>query len=57
MRTVYIRDQTARSVQSDLDLHSLQKLYVPSSVKKEFAYLLKRYHKHNSHIDLKIMHN
>ena len=35
MWTVWIRDQTARSVQSDLDLHCPQKLLVSSSVRKE----------------------
>ena len=34
MWTVLIRDQTAHSVQSDLDLHFPQKLPVSSSVKK-----------------------
>ena len=36
MWTVWIRDQIACSVQCDLDLHCPQKLYVSSSVKKEF---------------------
>ena len=35
MWTVQIRDQTARSAQSDLDLHSPQKLLVSSWVRKE----------------------
>ena len=35
MWTVYIRDQTARSVQSDLDLHCPQKLLLSSTVGKE----------------------
>ena len=30
-----VRDQTAHSVQSDLDLHSPQKLLVSSAVRKE----------------------
>ena len=32
---MWITDQTASSVQSDLNLHSQQKLLVPSSVRKE----------------------
>ena len=35
MWTVYIRDQTAHSVQSDLDLHCPKKPLVSSTVKKE----------------------
>ena len=35
MWIVLIRDQSARSVQSDLDLHCPQKLLVSSSVRKE----------------------
>ena len=35
MLTVYIRDQTTRSVQSDLDLHCPQKLLVLSTTRKE----------------------
>ena len=37
MWTVSIRNQTACSVQSDLDLHSLQKLIVSSSVRKKLS--------------------
>ena len=37
MWTVQIRDQTARSVQSDLDLHCPQKLLVSSTVRKELT--------------------
>ena len=39
MWEVYIRDQTARSVQSDLDLHSPQKLLGSSTVRKELMHL------------------
>ena len=35
MWTAQIRDQTAHSVQSDLDLYCPQKLLVSSSVRKE----------------------
>ena len=35
MWTVEIRDQTAHSVQSDLDLHCPQKLLVSSTIGKE----------------------
>ena len=35
MWTMYIRDQTACSVQSDLDLHCPQKILESSTVKKE----------------------
>ena len=35
MWTVWIRDQTETSVQSDLDLHCPQKLVVLSTVRKE----------------------
>ena len=35
MWTVYIRDQTALSVRSDLDLHYPQKLLMSSSVREE----------------------
>ena len=38
MWTVQIRDQTAHSVQSDLDLHCPQKLLVSSSVRKKFIW-------------------
>ena len=38
MWTVWIRDQTARSVQSDLDLHSPQELFVSSTVRKTYYY-------------------
>ena len=56
MWKVYIRDQTACSVQSDLDLHSPQKLLVSSSVREEliifysvlFVYLLPESIPHNS---------
>ena len=34
MWTVWMKDQTARSVQSDLDLHCPQKILVSSSGKK-----------------------
>ena len=37
MWTVLIRDQTASSVQSDLDLHCPQKLLVLSLVRKELT--------------------
>ena len=37
MWTVYIRDQTARSVQSDLDVHCPQKLLVSSTVMKDLS--------------------
>ena len=36
MDSVYIRDQTARSVQPDLKQHCPQKLLVSSSVRKQF---------------------
>ena len=36
MWTMQIKDQTACSVQSDLDLHCPQKLLVLSTVRKEF---------------------
>ena len=39
MWTVQIKDQTACSVQSDLNLHCPQKLLVPSSVRKEVKYI------------------
>ena len=35
MCTVKVRDQNAHPVQSDLDLHSPQKLLMSSSVRKE----------------------
>ena len=35
MWTVHIRNQTAHSVQSDLDLHCPQRFLVTSSVRKE----------------------
>ena len=35
-----IRDQTARSVQSDLDQHFPQKLFVSSSVRKELSVII-----------------
>ena len=34
MSTVQIKDQTAHSVQSDLDLYFPQRIHVPSSVSK-----------------------
>ena len=34
MSTVQIKNQTAHSVQSDLDLHCPQRIHVPSSVRK-----------------------
>ena len=37
MWTVQIKDQTARSVQSDLDLHCPRKLLVSSSVRKNYT--------------------
>ena len=37
MWTAQIIDQTARSVQSDLDQHSSQKLFVSASVRKEYS--------------------
>ena len=37
MWTVWIKDQTARSVQSDLDLRCPQKLLVSSTVRKELT--------------------
>ena len=36
---VYIRDQTVHSVQSDLDLHCPQKLFVSSSLRKDLKVL------------------
>ena len=36
--TVYMRHQTARSVQFDLDLHCPQKLLVSSTVEKELMH-------------------
>ena len=38
MWTVWIRDQNARSLQSDLDLHCPQKLHVSSSRKERVNY-------------------
>ena len=45
MWTVQIRDQTAHSVQSDLDIHCPQKLLVSSSVRKDLTmnFLLKQF--------------
>ena len=40
--TLYIRNQTTCSVQSDLDLHCPQKLLVSSSVSKELSLVLIR---------------
>ena len=43
MWTVLIKDQTTHSVQSDLDLHCLQKLPLSSTVRKElykFTYVM-----------------
>ena len=42
MWTVYTTDQTTCSVQSDLDLHSPQKLLDSSSVGKELTSLRKK---------------
>ena len=39
MWTVYVRDQTARSVQSDLDVHCPQKLPISSTEGKELKAL------------------
>ena len=44
MWTVYIKDQTARCVQPDLDLHCPQKLLVSSTVRKE---LMQHFEKSN----------
>ena len=48
MWKVKIRDQTARSVQSDLHLDCPQKLHVSSSVKKEFTILFQQEGFHTS---------
>ena len=47
MRTLYIRDQTAHFVQSDLDLHCPQKLHISSSLWKELN-LIQIIHSFNS---------
>ena len=46
MWTVYIRDQTAYSMQSDLDLHCPQKPLVSSTVRKKLKKEVQKIYSH-----------